>query len=197
MSDATVDSQPGYSLKRGWRTLALAGGVVALIGILAIALPFAAGISVTLGLGALLVVAAVVHAAHAVTARGWRGSLWQLVLAVVSVIAGIFLLVNPIVGLVTLTILLVAYLVVDGIAELYMAMRMADQPGRGSVAFSGAISLVLAALLWTAFPADTPWVIGLLVGISLFMTGLSMAVVAYEGRKIDDASATVSEPRGA
>lgn len=199
MNSVTTDSDSTgeYSLERGWRTLAIAGGVIGLIGLFAIALPFVAGISIAFGLGALLVLGGVVHGAHAFTARGWKGSLWQASLAVVSVIASLAVLVNPVLALATLTLLLVAYLLVDGIAELAMAMRMADQPGHAAVAVSGVVSLVLAGLLWAGFPASAAWAIGLLVGISLFMTGVSMAIVAYTGRSIDDASQPATEPRGA
>ncbi|WP_265110203.1 HdeD family acid-resistance protein [Halosolutus halophilus] len=199
MNSVTTDSDSAaeYTVERGWRTLAIAGGVVGLIGLLAIALPFVAGISIALVLGGLLVLSGLVHGAHAFTARGWKGSLWQVTLAVVSVIAGLALLVNPVVALVTLTLLLVAYLLVDGVAELAMAVRMADQPGRAAVAVSGVISIVLAGLLWAGFPASAAWAIGLLVGISLFMTGISMAVVAYAGRPVGEADQPATEPRGA
>ncbi|MFC4543884.1 HdeD family acid-resistance protein [Halosolutus amylolyticus] len=199
MNSVTTDSDSAaeYTVEKGWRTLAIAGGVVGLIGLLAIALPFVAGISIALVLGGLLVLSGLVHGAHAFTARGWKGSLWQVTLAVVSVIAGLALLVNPVVALVTLTLLLVAYLLVDGVAELVMAARMADQPGRAAVAVSGVISIVLAGLLWAGFPASAAWAIGLLVGISLFMTGISMAVVAYAGRPVDEADQPATEPRGA
>lgn len=203
MDSVTADDEmidggsPDYSLERGWRTLAIAGGVVGLIGLLAIALPFVAGVSVTIGLGVLLVLGGFVHAAHAFTARGWSGSLWQVALAAVSVVAGLSLLVNPALGLATLTVLLVAYLLFDGVAELWMSIRMADQPGRASVAVSGLLSLVIAGFLWVGFPASTTWAIGLLVGVSLLMTGLSMAMVAIGGRQVDDTTPPATEPRGA
>lgn len=199
MNSVTPDSNSigDYSLERGWRTLAIAGGVVALIGLLAIALPFVAGVSVAIGLGVLLLLSGIVHGGHAFTARGWSGSLWQSTLAVLSVVAGLAVLANPIVGLATLTILLVAFLLVDGLAELGAAIRMADQPGRASVAASGLVSLLLAGLLWAGFPASAGWAIGLIVGVSLLMTGLSMAIVAYAGRPVDDASQPATEPRGA
>jgi uncharacterized membrane protein HdeD (DUF308 family) len=196
---STTTTEPGtYSLQKGWRTLALAGGVVVLLGLLAILLPFATGIAVTYLLGALLVVGGVVHAGHAFTARGWRGSLWQLALAIVSVGAGLLLLVNPVVGLLSLTLLAIAYLVVDGIAELGMSLRMVDEPGRAWIAASGVLSFVLAGLLWAGFPGSAAWVIGLLVGISLLTTGLSMVAVAYGGRRLeDDVTPPTTEPRGA
>lgn len=197
MSTPTTDGESyGYSLARGWRTLAIAGGVVGLIGLLAVAFPLTTGLSLMVGLGALLVLSGIVHGVHAVTARGWRGSLWQVALGVVSVVAGLVLLVNPAFGLVSLTLALVAYLLVDGVAELWMAMRMAGHPGRTSIAASGIISFVLAGLLWIGFPADAAWAVGLLVGVSLFVTGLSMAIVAISGRHADEPTPPAVEPRG-
>ncbi len=199
MSNDTVDtmSVEGYSLEKEWRTLALAGGIVGLIGILAMAFPLVTGLSLSLAIGALLVVGGIVHGVHAFSARGWRGSLWQIALAVVSVVAGIAVLAAPAVALITLTIALVAYLVVDGIAELAMAMRMPSSRGRTAVAISGVVGLVLAALLWVGFPGTAAWAIGLLVGANLLVTGISMITVAMAARPIDDVTPPATEPRGA
>ena len=196
-STATDDTQDvPYTLETGWRTLAMAGGVIGLLGVLAIAFPLATGLSITYGIGLLLVVGGVVHGAHAFTARGWRGSLWQLTLGVVSVLAGLVVLANPILGLASLTLLVIAYLLVDGVAELATSYRMAGQPGRGWVAASGAISLALAALLWAGFPVDAAWAVGLLVGVSLLVTGSSMVLVAFAGRRVDeDVTPPAAEPR--
>lgn len=199
MSSVTTENSPAdeYPHKQSWQTLAIAGGVIGLIGLFAIVFPFATGISITLGLGALLVLGGIIHAAHAFTVRGWSGSLWQLSLAIVSVGAGLLLLVNPVVALASLTLLLVAYLFVDGVAELWMATRMADRSGRAAVAVSGVLSLLLAGLLWAGFPASAAWAIGLLVGISLLTTGISMGVVAAANRSLERTSPSTAEPRGA
>ncbi|GAB3672586.1 HdeD family acid-resistance protein [Halopiger thermotolerans] len=198
MNSITTDGESyGYSLAHGWRTLAIAGGVVALLGLLAIAFPLATGLSLTIGLGALLVLSGVVHGAHAVTARGWRGRLWQAALAVVAIVAGLVAFANPAVGLVTLTLVLIGYLLADGVAETWMGLRMAGQPGRGSIVASGVISLVLAGLLWAGFPATASWALGLLVGVSLFMTGLSMGIVAISARRVDESTPPATEPRSA
>ncbi|SER73356.1 HdeD family acid-resistance protein [Natrinema salaciae] len=186
-----------YSLENEWRTLALAGGVVGLLGLLAMTIPFATGLSISIALGILLVAGGIVHGVHAFAAGGWRGTAWQLALAIVSVIAGVAVIAAPTIALVTLTLALVAYLVVDGLVELGTAVRMAGTPGRLSVGVSGAISLVLAGLLWIGFPASAVWAIGLLVGVSLLMTGLSMVAVAMAARPIDDVAPPATEPRGA
>ncbi|WP_408959381.1 HdeD family acid-resistance protein [Natrinema sp. 74] len=198
MSNDTVDTMSAErdSLKNEWRTLAIAGVLVGLIGILAVAFPFVTGLSVSLAIGALLVVGGIVHGVHAFTARGWRGSLWQLALAVVSVVAGIAVLAAPAVALLTLTIALVAYLLVDGIAELVLATRMPSSRSRTAVAVSGVVGLVLAALLWVGFPATAAWAIGLLVGVNLLVTGLSMVSVAMAARSTEDVTSPATEPRG-
>ncbi len=194
----TDEEYAAYSLQKGWRTLAIAGGVIALIGVLAIAFPFVTGISMTYLLGALLVLGGIVHGVHAFSARGWKGSLWQVTLGVVSALAGLLLLANPILGLASLTLLVIAYLLVDGIAELGLSLRMGAQKGRGWIAASGAISLVLAGLLWLGFPADAMWAVGLLVGVSLLATGISMVFVAVAGRGVEEEDvASATEPRGA
>ncbi len=197
MSESTTRgaSNGVYTLQKGWRTLALAGGAVALLGVVAIAFPLATGLSVSVALGVLLVVGGVVHGVHAFSARGWSGALWQLALGVVSVFAGLALVVNPILGLATLTLLAIAYLAVEGVAELAASVRMSGEEGRLWIAASGAISLVLAALLWLGFPATAAWAIGLLVGLSLLSTGLSMALVAVAGRGLEDVTPAAPDPR--
>ncbi|WP_049908059.1 HdeD family acid-resistance protein [Natrinema pallidum] len=187
----------GYSLENDWRTLAIAGGIIGLIGLFAMAVPAVTGLSISLALGVLLVAGGVVHGVHAFAARGWHRSSWQVVLALVSVLAGLAVLAAPVVALVTLTLALVAYLAVHGFAELATAMRMPQSTGRTSVAISGGIAIVLAGFLWVGFPATAAWAIGLLVGANLLVSGLSMMTVAVAARPTDDVSPSATNPRGA
>ncbi|MHC3438432.1 HdeD family acid-resistance protein [Natrialbaceae archaeon A-gly3] len=190
-----VDSIKVTGEENETRPLAIAGSVVGLLGIFAIAFPLATGISLTVLLGALLVLSGIVHGAHAFTVRGWSGSLWQVTLGVVSVLAGATLLVNPLVGLASLTLLVIAYLLVDGIAELLVSLRMVGEERRNWVAASGIVSLALAALLWAGFPATAAWAIGLLVGASLLVTGISMVMVAMAGGGLEEPMPEEAEPR--
>ncbi|MFC6836279.1 HdeD family acid-resistance protein [Halomarina ordinaria] len=180
-----------------WRTLLAGGVLIALLGVAAIVFPFVTGLSISIFLGAALVVGAVVHGAHAFTAEGWRGSMWQIVLGVVYLLAGVALLVNPVVGLLSLTLLLIAYFLVDGIVEIALGLRLRGEPRWGWLVASGAISVVLAALLWADFPTSAVWAVGLLFGISLLTTGVSMAMVAMTGRDEATATDTAASARGA
>lgn len=196
MNTVTTESNK-YSLGRGRRTLALAGVVIVAIGLLAIALPFATGIALTTLVGVLLLLGGIVHAGHAITADTWKGSLWQVALAIVTIGAGIVLLVQPIVGLLSLTLLVIVYLFADGIVELGTSLRMERGSGRSWVAASGVLSFVLAGVLWAGFPTTAVWLVGVVVGISLLTTGLSMVAVSYVGQPVDeDVTPPVARPRG-
>lgn len=183
-------------LRESWRYLMGAGIVIAILGVLAIFAPFVTGVGLSILLGAFLVVGGIVHFAHAFSARGWTGSLWQIVLAIVYAVAGISLLVNPVFGLTTLTILLIIYLLVDGVAEIIVGLQSRSEPRWGWLVASGVISLVLAGLLWAGFPSTALWAIGLLFGISLLSTGISMVAIAYGVRKLPE-SVEPEMPAGA
>ena len=184
-TEITEESYAQFPLDVDWQLIGITGGIVAVLGVLAIAFPLATGLSVTYALSALLIVSGLVHGAAAFSNRGWSGTVWQLVLAAVAVLAGIVLLANPVLGLASLTVLVIGYLLVDGLVELAASIRMSGQEGRGYIAASGVLSLVLAGFLWAGFPADSAWVVGLLVGVSLLMTGFSMVLVSMSGRRIE------------
>ncbi|AGB15528.1 hypothetical protein Halru_0907 [Halovivax ruber XH-70] len=182
---STITPGTEESIETNWRPLAIAGGLIAVLGLIAAALPFGTGIALAYVLGAALLVGGVVHAGHAFTTDGWAGSLWQAALAGVTIVAGLLILANPLIGLASLTLLAIAYLLVDGLTEVVASLRMGSGSGRGWVAASGVLSLVLAGLLWAGFPVDAVWVVGVLVGASLFVTGVSMIAVAYGTRRME------------
>lgn len=176
-----VESIPG--LETSWRSLEVGGVIIALTGLLAILFPFVTGISVSILLGALLVVGGLVHVAHAFRARGWTGFLSQVLLAIVYAFAGVSLLANPLLGLVTLTILLVGYLLLSGVVEVVMGVGFRGNDGWVWVVASGVVSIALAALLWAGFFNVVAWALGFVLGIHLLSTGISMIVVARRVRR--------------
>lgn len=164
------------------------------------AFPLVTGISLSIGLGALLVIGGLVHVAHAFSGRDWKSFLYQAFLAVVYVVAGIGLLANPVVGLASLTILLATFLAVEGVVEIAMGLRMRSaHPSWGMYAASGVFGLVVAGSIYVGWPTSAAWAVGLLLGVNLFTTGVTMVFVSRAGRRaMDRESATPTEhARGA
>jgi len=184
--------------QRSWRYLMGAGLLITLLGLLAIAAPFVTGVAVSVLLGALLVVGALGHAVNAFSVGGVAGTVWQVALAALYAVAGIALLANPVLGLTTVTILLIAYFAAEGVVEVAMGVQRRSEPHWLWYVASGAVSLGLAVLLWAGFPSTAAWAVGLLTGIHLLSTGLLLVYVGYVGRRagvVSGGEAMGGEPR--
>ena len=153
-------------------------------GLLAILIPPLAGIAATIFFGWLLVFSGAMHLVFAWHTCATGGILWELLLGIVYIGVGIYLLLNPIAGLVSLTLGLAIYLLLEGLLELILSYWIRALPGSGWLLFDGIVTLILAVLIWRAWPASTAWAIGLLVGISMFFSGVSRLMLSLTVRRI-------------
>jgi uncharacterized membrane protein HdeD (DUF308 family) len=153
------------------------GVVLMILGVLAILMPFVAGVLATIVLGWLLLFGGVAAAIHAMADRHWGGSGWAIVSSIVYAIAGLLLIVFPLRGKVALTLVLSAFLVVDGILKIVRALQHRAVAAWGWLMFDGILALILGLMLWASWPSSAMWAIGLHVGIDLFFNGTSMLVL--------------------
>jgi uncharacterized membrane protein HdeD (DUF308 family) len=192
---ATETDAPLESVLRDeGRTLMVVGGLLAVLGFGATLFPLLSSLTVGLFIGGALAVAGFAHVAHAFSAPGWRGAVGEILLAVVFLVAGLAMLLNPVLALTSLTLLVVAYFVAEGAALLYLAWSLRAERGWTWPAVSGGFSLLLAGLLFAGFPATAAWALGLLFGVNLLSTGISMVVLG-RAASADFAAAPPKTPR--
>jgi uncharacterized membrane protein HdeD (DUF308 family) len=153
-------------------------------GFLAIASPLLAGIAVTRLVGWLLLFSGGLHFVYAFRGGGVTAVLWEILLAVVYVVAGIYLLANTVIGLATLTFVIAFYLFAEAILEFSASYMMRHEKGSGWLMFDGLVTLLLAVLIWSTFPASKVWAIGTLVGVSMLFSGISRLMMASAVRRI-------------
>jgi len=182
-SDISVDIDPN---PMGGRSATVAGAIIAILGLLAVVFPLITGISVSILLGVVLVVGALVHASNAFSAGGLGNVVGQSILAVLYGFTGLTFIANPVVGLATLTLLAIAFFIGDGIVEVAWGLRSRGQPGAQWLLASGGVSLLLAGLLWFGFPSTAGWAVGVLLGVNLLVTGVTVVLV---GRGADETGA--------
>jgi uncharacterized membrane protein HdeD (DUF308 family) len=175
------------SRNRGW-LLAL-GVLMIILGMFAIGAPQVATLAFQVMLGWILVIGGIAEGIHAFTAQGWRGFLFELLSAILYIVVGLLLLVNPVGGALALTIVLAVFLIVEGIFKAIMAWRVRDHRGWGWLLASGILSIVLGLLIWSEWPASGLWIIGLLVGIQLLFTGWALIMLALAARAHRQAAA--------
>jgi len=169
VSQATESEPMQAQLRQG----GVVGGILlAVLGLLALFTPFITGLALSVLLGAALIIGALVHVAAAFSAGSARGVVWQVGLGIAYGIVGIAVLANPVLGLTTLTILVIAFFLAEGVLQLVWAVT-----GAGSrlwLATSGVVSLLLAGMLFAGFPATALWAVGVLFGVDLLVTGVTM-----------------------
>lgn len=165
------------------RAALVAGVIIAVLGVLAMIFPLVTSLSLSILLGGLLIVGALVHVAHAFSPSSFWGAVWQVLLGIVYGVAGFWLVSNPVFGVTTLTLLVIAYFVVDGVVKVGWAIVGRAESGWVWLLASGALSLVLAGLLWAGFPATALWAIGLLFGVNLLATGVVLILVGMATRE--------------
>jgi uncharacterized membrane protein HdeD (DUF308 family) len=178
------------SVQRHWRLYLIEGIVLVLLGVLAIVVPQIATLALTIFLGWLLLISGVVGLFMTFTMRAAPGFWWSLISAALGVLVGGLLIARPVVGAVSLTLVLIAFFIIEGVASIMFALEHRTQlPGGWAwMLVSGIVDLVLAVLIFTGLPSTAAWAIGLLLGINLIFGGFALAVMALQARNLSPQS---------
>ena len=180
----TVDQEILGSIKTHAGVGMAVGIFIAIAGILALIAPFAAGLSVAIAVGVLLLVSGVSRMFFAFKMGSFGPGLLMFVIGVMSAVAGGYMVARPGMALATITIVLAAYFIVDGVFEIIWAFRLRPIKGWGWTLFSGIVALALGIMIWRQFPVSGVWAVGTLAGIHLIFGGSSIASVCGAARSV-------------
>lgn len=156
----------------------IAGVLAVIAGAVAIVVPAVASVTVAIFIGWMLVAGAMFLFIDAFAVRDIGRLVLRSLLALITLAAGISLLVAPLKGTYTLTVLLVLYFALAGIVRIGAAVAERGLPGAGLTAFNGVVTLLLAVLIGAQLPESSDWAIGLLVGIDFLFFGFSAIAAA-------------------
>ncbi|MFZ1951751.1 MAG: HdeD family acid-resistance protein [Pseudolabrys sp.] len=154
-----------------------------LAGIMALVFPIISSVAVVIFLGWLLIFSGILQAFSLLDARHVPHFWLQLVSVVLSVLVGILFLRNPGAGLLTLTLLLIVFFMVEGISKIIFSLTIRPFPNWGWVFASGVIGILLAFYLWANTPVTAVWLLGVLLGIGLISEGAALGNMAWQARK--------------
>ena len=173
------------------------GIIMMLAGTAAMVFPFASSWTVDIIVGTTFAIAGLIYVVHAFGCGGGGGMLWEIVVGLVYLAAGLFLMVKPVEGTAILTFVVALSLVADGIVRTAVAVIMRRGPW-GWMLFSGIVSIILGGALIAMFPIAALWLLGVLAGVNLLITGmvfLMLALTASEGTEVDvQSTSTNAEP---
>jgi len=185
------------SIREHWVLFLVEGIVLVILGLLAIIIPPLGTIGFTIIIGWLFLISGIVGLVTTFWARHAPGFWWSLFSAVLAIAAGIVVLVDPLRGAFTLTLLLIVFFTIEGVLTIMYALEhKKDLSGRwGWMLTSGIIDLVLAAIILAGLPGTAAWALGLLVGINMLFGGTALIAMAMHARS--DASVPPPAPKAA
>jgi uncharacterized membrane protein HdeD (DUF308 family) len=168
-----------------WALFLAEGIILVILGIAAIMLPLVATIALTIIIGWIFLVSGIVGLVTTFWMRQAPGFWWSLISAIIAIGAGVVLLLWPVSGSVSLTLVLIAFFVVEGIASIMYAIEHRNQlTGRWVwMLVSGIIDLVLAGIIFAGLPGTALWALGLLVGINMVFGGAALIAMALAARQ--------------
>ena len=159
------------------------GALMVVVGILALICPVVSSVAVVFLLGWLLIISGIVQGISLIDTRYVPHFWLQLVSVVLSVIVGVLFLRHPGEGLLVLTLLLIVYLMVEGISKVIFSLTIRPFPNWGWVLASGIVGMVLALYLWGSLPVTAVWLLGVLLGIQLICEGAALGYLAWQVRR--------------
>ena len=164
--------------------LMMFGIALLVLGAFAVLTPVFAGSAVVIIIGIVLLVTGIGQFIQGLRADSWSDKMMPLILGAVTGLCGILIIGHPLLGLGFLTLLLVAFFVVEGIWKIVSSFSYRPASGWVWVLGSGVLSLLLGLLIWKQWPVSGMWAVGVLVGVDLLSTGTSMVVLASVLRRI-------------
>jgi len=167
-----------------WGLFLAEGIILVILGIAAIALPPIATLAFTIIIGWVFLISGVVGLFTTFWARHVPGFWWSLISAIIGIAAGVVLLLWPITGTLSLTLVLIAFFVVEGIVSIMYAIEHRNQltDRWGWMLVSGIIDLILAGIIFAGLPGTAVWALGLLVGINMLFGGAALIAMALAAR---------------
>jgi uncharacterized membrane protein HdeD (DUF308 family) len=174
----------GSAIREHWVLFLVEGIILVLLGVMAIVVPPIATIAFTIVIGWVFLFSGAAGLFTTFFIGRGPGFWWSLVSGLVGVAAGVILLARPITGALSLTLVMIAFFVIEGVASIMYAIEHRNQlTGRwGWMLASGIVDLILAGIIFAGLPETAVWALGLLVGINMLFGGSALIAIALAAR---------------
>ena len=181
---ASLDPEVREALGRSWKAVMTVGVILILIGCVAILVPAVASVGTAIFIGWLLLFVGAILVAAAFSAHSIGTLVLRMIWAILTVVVGVWLIVEPHNGTLTLAVVLGIYFLFMGLTRTTIAFVNRGQPNAGLLGLSGVAGLLIGILILAKWPDSADWAIGLLVGIDLIFAGWTLTSVALLGKDL-------------
>ena len=181
-----VQNTPVGIVRQGSMWSILWGVLLIVFGMLAVGAPYLAAVAVSIFIAWLIVFAGVVHIVLAFHAHGAGSKIWKLLIGIAYVCFGGYLVLRPVVGVASLTLVLATLFLIEGVLDIVLFVKMRPTQGSTWVLIDGIVTLLLGLLIYMQWPSSSVWAIGTLVGISMIFSGVARVMMSLSVRSTTD-----------
>jgi len=171
------------ALEKNWGWLLALGIVFVVLGTIGLGMAVTLTIASLLVFGVLLLAGGVIQLFEAFKNKGWRSTLWHVLIAILYIVAGITVLDDPVLASKVLTLLLAGVILGIGIVRVAVALQHRGTAGWTWTLLGGIASIVLGVLIYLRWPVSALWLIGMFVAIDLIISGWSYIFLALAARR--------------
>jgi len=170
-------------LSKASKSVMLFGFLVLVLGIIAVIYPAGFGKISVVVIGVFLVIGALLRLSFAFLSYTIGSMLLKYLYALLMLIAGVWIIMNPEMGLEALTLVMAIYFIIDGITAIAYSFSLMPIGGGIYLIISGIIGIVLGILIFTKWPESSNYAIGIYLGIKLIFDGLALVLTGGAVRK--------------
>ncbi len=179
-----MESNTPVDVVRQASTWSIVWGVLLIIfGMLAIGSPMVAAVAVNVVIAWLIILAGVVHLILAFHAHGAGSLIWKLLVGIAYLFFGAYLIMHPVLGVASLTLILASLFLIEGILNIILFFKMRSLGGSSWVLVDGVVTLLLGLMIYLQWPSSSAWAIGTLVGVSMIISGVARVMLSLAVRK--------------
>jgi uncharacterized membrane protein HdeD (DUF308 family) len=181
--EAQVTAETAAAMARQASGWSIGWGIALVIfGALAIGSPFVAAVAVSVFISWIIIFGGIVHLVLALHSHRAGSLIWKLLVGLCYVVIGMYLLWHPVLSVAALTLLVAGLLLVEGVLNIIMFFHLRSLQGSAWILFDGAVTLILAMLIYLQWPSSSVWAIGTLVGVSMIISGITRVMLSLAVR---------------
>jgi uncharacterized membrane protein HdeD (DUF308 family) len=183
-----VEQRVSSDYKQFRWTLGLTGALSIAVGVIILVWPSISLFALTILFGAYFVANGVLGLSAAISGMVRQNRGWMAFASILSIAAGVLVLVWPNIGALSLLYIVGAYAIAFGVIEAGAAFSLPlDGGDRALLLFSGLVSILFGVVMF-AKPGDGAIVLLALIAAFALIVGVSEVVLAIGGKKLVEAS---------